>query len=105
MATWSEKRLALLHLPNVTWVAQLRFFTSPPPGKFFTLNELRFMATRSMGIDGVVFGVGTSRAYCAVVIEGPANTAVAVIAKSPTILDTLVPGVFQILGPAYVSQS
>lgn len=102
MATWTDKQLALLDLPNVTWVAQLRSFAAPLPGKFFTLNDSRFMAARSKGVDGIVFGVGASRAYCAVVIEGPADTAVAVIAKSPTVLETLVPAMFQILGPAYV---
>lgn len=104
MATWADKRMALLHLPNVTWVAQIRSFAAPSPGKFFMLNNLRFMATRSKDIDGIVFGVSISRAFCAVVIEGPASTAVAVIAKSPTVLETLVSAMFPILGPAYVTQ-
>lgn len=102
MATWDEKQQALLKLPNVTWVSQVQSFVSPSPGKLFTLNEMRFMAQRSRDLEGIVLGIGPSRAHCAVVVEGPADSAVAVVAKSPTVLETLVPRVFEILGPAYV---
>lgn len=100
--TWPEKVDALHTLPNVTYVQNFSSFTSPPAGNFFVLNDRRFLVTKSREVDGVVLAVAPSRSHCAIVVEGPADSAVAVVAQSPAILDCLVPSVFRILGSSYV---
>lgn len=100
--TWPEKREALLVLPNVTSVRQLGSFVSPMPGKMIPLNGRAYLVTKSPQVDGIVLAVAPSRSHCAVIVEGPADTAVAIVAWSPTMLDTLLPPVSKILGPSYV---
>lgn len=100
--SWDEKKMALLDLPNVIYADQLYSFQAPLPGHHIVLNEIRLLATKSRDIDGVVLAVAPFRSHCAVIVEGPAGTAVAVVAQSPAVLNNLLQPVFRILGPSYV---
>lgn len=99
--TWSEKVTALQAIPNVALVKMVDHFTAPNPGTFFELDGSKYLITKSQSIDGVVFGVSRSRSQCLVAIELPGESAVAVVAKSPTVLEMLVPQVFETLGSSF----
>lgn len=98
---WPQKLDALRKLPQVTWAGQLPISKPPEPGSFLEAHSRRFLVTRSGGIDGVVLGIAPRRSSCLVAIEIPGDIAVAVIADSPAVLETVVKDVFTVLGNGF----
>lgn len=94
---WQEKVKGLRTIPNVVWVGQVAPFTAPEAGHFYSIREFKFLITKSGQVDGVVLGTTPNRANCLVGIEMPTDSAIIIIAASPTVLETLVPSVFKLM--------
>lgn len=98
---WKTKVAKLRSIAHVTWVGQLAQFRAPHPGHFYSLCDMKYLITRSNGIDGVVFGVAKNRLSCFVAVELPDGSAIVVTAETPTVLETLSASVFEILGNSF----
>lgn len=98
---WSTKLQALRSLPTTTWAAHLAFFPPPPPSTFITVNNRRFLVTRSTTIDGLILAVAPHRASCLVAIQLAGQSALVVVSDTPAMLDTVVNDVLTVLGDAF----
>lgn len=94
---WQEKVSSLRTISNVVWVGQVAPFTVPKAGNFYSIREFKFSITKSGQVDGVVFGATPNRANCFMGIEMPTDSAIIIIATSPTVLEASVPSVFKIM--------
>lgn len=100
--TWEEQRASLSAIPNVKLVNQFAFFTAPEPGHTLSLDGVTFVVTKSKGVDGIILATAPRRSHCAIILQGPTDSAIAVVAKSPTTLNSLLSRVLSILGSNYI---
>lgn len=99
---WNQVLSSLNSLDAVTWAGLLVDFEVPKPGNFVNVRDRRFLATRAGGVDGIVLGVAPRRAACLVAVEIPGKAAIAVVADSPAVLETVVADVMSVLRNSHV---